>query len=80
MRVIKELRDFNPATLGSTPKAMKIWKMKEKQAEKLEEEAQAMQAQFASLAEDGALGVPALPGLPSHWASLLRIHLPLRIS
>ena len=30
-REIKELRDFNPATLGSTPKAMKIVKMKQKQ-------------------------------------------------
>ena len=30
-REIKELRDFNPATLGSTPKAMKIAKMKQKQ-------------------------------------------------
>ena len=37
-REIKELRDFNPATLGSTPKAMKIVKMKQKQADKLEEE------------------------------------------
>ena len=31
MREIKELRDFNPGTLGSTPKAMKIMKMKQKQ-------------------------------------------------
>ena len=33
-RDIKDLRDFNPATLGSTPKAMKIVKMKQKQADK----------------------------------------------
>ena len=33
-RMIKELRDYKP--LGSTPKAMKIFKSKEKQADKLD--------------------------------------------
>jgi len=54
-REIKELRDFNPATLGSTPKAMKIVKMKQRQADKLEEEMQALEVESASLQEDGEL-------------------------
>ena len=54
-REIKELRDFNPATLGSTPKAMKIFKMKVKQAEKLEEEASKLVTEAASLQEDAEL-------------------------
>ncbi|KAL3902548.1 MAG: hypothetical protein SGPRY_012022 [Prymnesium sp.] len=49
-RMIKELRDYKP--LGSTPKAMKIFKSKEKQAEKLEEEARGMAVAAAALAED----------------------------
>ena len=54
-RDIKELRDFNPATLGSTPKAMKIVKMKQKQADKLEEEMRALLEDAASLQEDAEL-------------------------
>lgn len=55
MREIKELRDFNPATLGSTPKAMKIVKMKQKQADKIEEEMNTLQTEAASLQEDAEL-------------------------
>ncbi len=54
-RDIKELRDFSPATLGSTPKAMKIYKMKQKQADKLEEEAAALRDANLALAEDAEL-------------------------
>ena len=54
-REIKELRDFNPATLGSTPKAMKIVKMKQKQADKLEEEMESLVQEAASLQEDAEL-------------------------
>ena len=50
---IKVLRDYKP--LGSTPKAMKIFKSKEKQADKLQEEADEMIKNAASLAEDAEL-------------------------
>lgn len=49
-RMIKELRDYKP--LGSTPKAMKIFKSKEKQADKLEEEARELEEAAAALTED----------------------------
>ncbi|KAL1508734.1 hypothetical protein AB1Y20_004829 [Prymnesium parvum] len=49
-RMIKELRDYKP--LGSTPKAMKIFKSKEKQADKLEEEACELEEAAAALLED----------------------------
>ena len=55
LREIKDLRDFNPATLGSTPKAMRIYKTKSKQAEKLEEEAEGMKHEAAALQEDAEL-------------------------
>ena len=49
---IKELRAFDIGKLGSTPKAMKTLKSKEKQADKLEEEARAMADDAAALQED----------------------------
>jgi len=49
-RMIKDLRDFKP--LGSTPKQMKIFKSKEKQADKLAEEAAVLEEEAASLQED----------------------------
>eukprot|EP00315_Gephyrocapsa_oceanica_P024718 CAMPEP_0185468454 /NCGR_PEP_ID=MMETSP1365-20130426/97738_1 /TAXON_ID=38817 /ORGANISM="Gephyrocapsa oceanica, Strain RCC1303" /LENGTH=897 /DNA_ID=CAMNT_0028075193 /DNA_START=42 /DNA_END=2736 /DNA_ORIENTATION=- len=52
-RMIAELRAFKP--LGSTPKQMKIFKSKEKMADKLEEEARELDEQAASLAEDAEL-------------------------
>ena len=50
---IKVLRDYKP--LGSTPKAMKIFKSKEKQADKLQEEADELITNAASLSEDAEL-------------------------
>uniref|UniRef100_A0A7S3TIU4 ABC transporter domain-containing protein n=1 Tax=Emiliania huxleyi TaxID=2903 RepID=A0A7S3TIU4_EMIHU len=52
-RMIAELRAFKP--LGSTPKQMKIFKSKEKMADKLEEEARELDEQAASLTEDAEL-------------------------
>ena len=49
---IKELRSFDIGKLGSTPKAMKTLKSKEKQADKLEEEARALASDAAALQED----------------------------
>ena len=54
-REIKDLRDFNPGMLGSTPKAMKIYKMKQKQAEKLEEELKNLEIEAAALQEDAEI-------------------------
>ena len=46
-REYKELRDWNPGILGSTPKAMKIYQMKQKQADKREEEIASLQVLIA---------------------------------
>ena len=46
-REYKELRDWNPGILGSTPKAMKIYQMKQKQADKREEEIANLQVLIA---------------------------------
>jgi len=54
-REYKELRDWNPGILGSTPKAMKIYQMKQKQADKREEEIASLQEEFKSLSEDAEL-------------------------
>ena len=50
--MIKQLRGFDIGKLGSTPKAMKMRKSKEKQAEKLELEAEEMAADALCLQED----------------------------